>query len=54
MRKAFEKIANGLREALAVVRGDAEPSKFYTPCYGCGNATLTISGRCDLCGDRKS
>lgn len=25
----------------------------YTSCPGCGNRTLTIDGRCDLCNGRK-
>jgi putative transcriptional regulator len=30
-RKAFEKIADGLREAVAVVRGEAKPAKLHIP-----------------------
>jgi hypothetical protein len=25
----------------------------YSTCYGCGNRTRTLNGRCDLCGDAK-
>jgi putative transcriptional regulator len=30
-RKAFEKIADGLKEALAVVRGEDKPAKLHVP-----------------------
>ena len=30
-RKAFDKIAEGLNEALAVAVGDAEPARMYVP-----------------------
>jgi len=29
-KKAFDKIANGLSEALAIARGEARPAKLYT------------------------
>jgi putative transcriptional regulator len=30
-KKAFDKIADGLKEALAVVRGEASPAKLHIP-----------------------
>jgi putative transcriptional regulator len=30
-RKAFDKIAEGLSEALAIAKGDARPAKLYVP-----------------------
>src|SRR5512145_3253568 len=30
-KKAFDKIAAGLNEALAVMRGEAKPARFYLP-----------------------
>lgn len=30
-KKAFEKIAKGLREALSVARGESQPSKLHVP-----------------------
>ena len=30
-RKAFDKIAAGLKEALAVAKGEARPAKLYVP-----------------------
>jgi putative transcriptional regulator len=30
-RKAFDKIAEGLTEALAIMRGEAEPVRLYVP-----------------------
>lgn len=30
-KKAFDKIAEGLKEALAVVRGEASPAKLHIP-----------------------
>lgn len=30
-KEAFEKIAEGLREALSVARGETEPSKLHAP-----------------------
>jgi putative transcriptional regulator len=30
-KKAYEKIAEGLSEALAVVRGEAKPAKLHVP-----------------------
>ncbi|MFG1184333.1 NadS family protein [Xanthobacter aminoxidans] len=30
-RKAFDKIAEGLREAVAIARGEATPAKLYVP-----------------------
>jgi len=30
-RKAFEKIAEGLEEAIAVARGEAEPARMHVP-----------------------
>jgi putative transcriptional regulator len=30
-RKAFDKIAEGLGEALAIARGDAKPARLYVP-----------------------
>lgn len=30
-KKAFDKIADGLREALAVARGQAKPARLYVP-----------------------
>jgi putative transcriptional regulator len=30
-RKAFDKIAEGLKEALAVAKGEARPAKLYVP-----------------------
>ena len=56
MRRAFHKIAAGLREALAIIRGAKEPARVtvFTPCAdGCGNVTRTIDGRCDLCWTKK-
>jgi len=41
---AFEKIAAGLSEALAVARGAAEPSKMHVP-------TATWSTACDSMAD---
>lgn len=61
-KRAFDKIAAGLKEALsgqwakATLFENGRPVQRYTPCAtsaGCGNITLTVSGRCDLCGARK-
>lgn len=30
-RKAFDKIAEGLKEALAIAKGEARPAKLYVP-----------------------
>lgn len=30
-KKAFDKIASGLKEALAVARGEAKPARLYVP-----------------------
>ncbi len=30
-KKAFEKIASGLREAIEVARGEAKPARLYVP-----------------------
>lgn len=55
MRRAAEKIMKGLKEALAVARGEAEPFRVttYEPCDGCGNVTRTKNGRCGDCNHLK-
>jgi hypothetical protein len=57
-KRAFDKIKAGLEEALsgrwarATLFENGRPVQRYTPC-DCGNVTLTVGGRCELCGARK-
>jgi hypothetical protein len=46
-KKAFDKIAAGLREALAIARGEAKPGRLYGPAditVGRSDTPDTLSG----------
>jgi len=48
------RMLKGLREALAVARGDAKPFRLtrYATCDGCLNFTAHVDGKCRDCGHR--
>jgi hypothetical protein len=53
------KIIAGLKDAIAgrwaraTLYDGGKPVQRYSECRACTNCTLTIKGRCDLCGARK-
>jgi hypothetical protein len=54
-----KKIIDGLKDAIAgraargAVYSNGEAIQRYTDCPVCSGATLTVKGRCDVCGARK-
>lgn len=50
-KKAFEKIAEGLNEVLAIARGEFKPARFYVPGYPHASESAALMSDWEALGD---